>query len=958
MNLSSCPKLNESRFGGLILLALFILCAIMPSMRAAESDLVLHFDFGEGEGTVLHDRSGNLNDGTVHDGAQFVRAGRGLALQLNGVNGWVEIPATRSLDLTDQITVAAWIRPEGIPVGDAGIAGKAYDSFVLTYYINGNCYWYIGGGPQNCSAPLSLNSWQHVAGTFEGKVMKLYVNGRLAGQGATKEPKIPSGKEFFMGKSDGDVRYTQNSYFKGRISDLKVYRRALTEAEIAADYQASPLAHALEILPWANRLTGNLYVDLNAQRLSELPARSLAGGPSDAYAEVGIFELGQRQPRDAASASVPQGGTSVDRRDKPLRSQRVKTTGGMAEINLPVGDLAPGAYVLQAVASDTAGKPIGDPAVETVLWSGKPKFPDSTGGRPLNNLVIELLNVKPTASQKEFRFSNPRDGWVLVESTARVENGGRLRIMGKFSGAEEALAIHAAEKESRLEAMRFLPAGEQTLVVQTEGKADLRELVVRAIPELVYCQFQNNPLVAPCGPYDWKFLAKDVLRNCNCIIGAGEDAHRSYAEEWKKQGRKWIIIAHVPGLDGSAVSPESAFEAWSKNPGYQNPLYDGIIVDEFDGGDAEQYDGWTGGLKRLQQEPKFRGKTFYPFCGTMHQGGKSRRFIETIMNAGSRFAWEVYLTEQPTEARAGRFLEARLTEIVRAWEKVQPGAVQHMIVTLGYMSAPPESCNINPAVDYKVYMDMQFQLLATDPAFFGLAGIMEYNSGYADEETVRWAGRLFRHYGIEGKTALLSEEYGFKLMLDHLQNPDFDRETAGWKVEPAETGSVMVKTMPGLSRLWGRYPQTNQGNNFLWLKRSSARPNRISQTIRGLTPGRLYSLKMFVADHGDLSQGKSVEAKHVLLVSFGDVEQLSKKSFVCVMQNHSAYSIPPFTRDRKAWLNYHYAVFRAKAKETTLTISDWASDQEAAGPVGQELMLNFLELQPYFEEERQLEVRN
>ena len=52
-------------------------------------------------------------------------------------------------------------------------------------------------------------------------------------------------------------------------------------------------------------------------------------------------------------------------------------------------------------------------------------------------------------------------------------------------------------------------------------------------------------------------------------------------------------------------------------------------------------------------------------------------------------------------------------------------------------------------------------------------------------------------------------------------------------------------------------------------------------------------------------------------------------------------------REIPDYMNYHWRVFRAKGKTAKLTVSDWVSDTEPGGPVGQELMFNFIEVQPY-----------
>jgi hypothetical protein len=47
---------------------------------------------------------------------------------------------------------------------------------------------------------------------------------------------------------------------------------------------------------------------------------------------------------------------------------------------------------------------------------------------------------------------------------------------------------------------------------------------------------------------------------------------------------------------------------------------------------------------------------------------------------------------------------------------------------------------------------------------------------------------------------------------------------------------------------------------------------------------------------------------------------------------------------------FHWRVFRAKGTTAKLTISDWAGDSDPGGPIGQELMYNFIEIQPYYSE--------
>ena len=65
--------------------------------------------FDDGAGDVTNDSSGKGNDGEIH-GAQWVGGKFGEALEFNGVSDYVDCGNDASLNITDEITVAAWIK--------------------------------------------------------------------------------------------------------------------------------------------------------------------------------------------------------------------------------------------------------------------------------------------------------------------------------------------------------------------------------------------------------------------------------------------------------------------------------------------------------------------------------------------------------------------------------------------------------------------------------------------------------------------------------------------------------------------------------------------------------------------------------------------------------------------------------------------------------------------------------
>jgi hypothetical protein len=287
----------------------------------------------------------------------------------------------------------------------------------------------------------------------------------------------------------------------------------------------------------------------------------------------------------------------------------------------------------------------------------------------------------------------------------------------------------------------------------------------------------------------------------------------------------------------------------------------------------------------------------------------------------------------------------------RYWQPLRPDVAEHLIMTYGFFSSPGASLNHDPTVDYKVRMDLEMNVLVNDPMFSGLAGFNRWTSGVADEECLRWAARLNRHYLIEGHTEMLSPKYGFKYHLTHLKNPDFTDGLSRWDVRAAEEGSISTGQRPLLGGLQGRYPVTPQGDTFMRLRRSSKAPNVVSQAIRDLVPGRAYSLKMLSSDLGELREGKSLERRLAIRIQLDNVEILPVNNLQAVFATRWT-KVAPFDTagGNPYWVNYDYRVFRAKGIEARLSLSDWASDKEPGGPVGQEIACNFIEVQPYLEE--------
>lgn len=95
----------------------------------AHADTVGQWLFDEGSGDVVHDSSRNSNDGTFVGEPEWVKDtpfGEGFALEFDGAGSYseyIEIEDAPSLNVTEEITLEAWIKPG--PPGTAGIVSKS-----------------------------------------------------------------------------------------------------------------------------------------------------------------------------------------------------------------------------------------------------------------------------------------------------------------------------------------------------------------------------------------------------------------------------------------------------------------------------------------------------------------------------------------------------------------------------------------------------------------------------------------------------------------------------------------------------------------------------------------------------------------------------------------------------------------------------------------------------------------
>jgi len=218
---------------GAVVCGMLVLAWMVSARGAGAEGLVAEWGFEGDGGEVVKDTSGRGNNGALKNGAARVEDGIGTALKFDGVDDYVECGGAGSLDIGREITLEAWVYPIKVAsgVGEPLIVGKGLYSYALAYNP-GQIWFYISDGGWHCVAEIPTRKWTHVVGTYDGKKMKLYVNGEFRTAYSMADPGTP------IKHSDGGVLLGKrgDAYFCGMVDNVRIYDRPLTKEEVMAHY--------------------------------------------------------------------------------------------------------------------------------------------------------------------------------------------------------------------------------------------------------------------------------------------------------------------------------------------------------------------------------------------------------------------------------------------------------------------------------------------------------------------------------------------------------------------------------------------------------------------------------------------------------------------------------------------------------------------------------------------------
>ncbi|MHC4352522.1 MAG: LamG-like jellyroll fold domain-containing protein [Planctomycetota bacterium] len=294
--------------------------AVCAQAQDPDPDLLAWWKFDDGTGTIAVDSSGNGNDGVFIQDPDWVAGKFGGALHFDGQGG--ERVSLGGLDIpSGQMTITCWFKADNLdtPGQDPRMVSKAFGG------ANNDHIWMFSSSRQGGNKLLRLRlktndgqatseikagsfevgEWIHGAIWWDGTDMKIYKNGAEVGtlaKGGTSVALDPA----VQGAIGNQPIGAENRPFDGIIDDVRIYTKALTEAELAQAMEGPPAPLAAGPDPadgvtieqnWASlawqpgtyAVSHDVYFGTNADDVEQGAEGTFVGNTTSALQVVGFF---------------------------------------------------------------------------------------------------------------------------------------------------------------------------------------------------------------------------------------------------------------------------------------------------------------------------------------------------------------------------------------------------------------------------------------------------------------------------------------------------------------------------------------------------------------------------------------------------------------------------------------------------------------------------------------------
>jgi uncharacterized protein YecT (DUF1311 family) len=240
-------KLTEAQAGYLTRLTEERTKTLRAILISISVGLVAYYPFNGN----ANDESDNGNNGKVFNAilAEDRFGNTNCAYNFDGEDSYIEIPNSPSLSPTNLLSLSAWIFPKQLnfypAVLNKGNVGNYQESFAL-YLTPDNRLGFLlnwngtdaGRGQIESECVVPLNTWTHVASTYDGVTMYIYINGVQVGHNTFRGGIFSLPAPLLIGKSDRQSSNYPISFFNGSIDNVEVFNRNLSPEEIQEIFNA------------------------------------------------------------------------------------------------------------------------------------------------------------------------------------------------------------------------------------------------------------------------------------------------------------------------------------------------------------------------------------------------------------------------------------------------------------------------------------------------------------------------------------------------------------------------------------------------------------------------------------------------------------------------------------------------------------------------------------------------
>ncbi len=231
-----------------VFLTIIVLLLCAHTSFADSSDLIARYHLNEDTNNTTQDSSGNNLIGQDQN-ITLIKGKYGNAFDFNS-GGSIRIVNNQLLEPA-RVSVEAWVKNATLPgnfqyVLSKGANGCNQASYALYTGDKGGLQFYISDGITFIASPDSGtevwdNSWHYVVGTYDGSLVRLYVDGQEVGAGTPTNLPIgyglPNGNDMYIGKYSGTCVFG----FNGQADEVRVWDRALTLPEIKKHFTTNPI---------------------------------------------------------------------------------------------------------------------------------------------------------------------------------------------------------------------------------------------------------------------------------------------------------------------------------------------------------------------------------------------------------------------------------------------------------------------------------------------------------------------------------------------------------------------------------------------------------------------------------------------------------------------------------------------------------------------------------------------